>query len=69
MVKMSNKPPVRSEQLRTANLVWRLILISLVAALVVTAHLVSGLDSSVVENGIRNALHVVGFAAFAAIVY
>jgi hypothetical protein len=51
------------------TLIWRLLLLVVIVPLVVIAHLIPGLDGSVIENGIRNALHVIGFAVFAAVVF
>jgi len=41
----------------------------LLASAVAVMHLLPGLDANVAEGGIRNSLHVVGFAAVAAIVF
>lgn len=43
--------------------------ILLVSAAVIGGHLLPGLDNSRVEDGVRNGLHVVVFAAFAVIVF
>lgn len=48
----------------------RLLLVPmLLAVAVAAAHLMPGLDGSTVEGGIRNSLHVIGFAGVAAILY
>ena len=52
-----------------SNNVHTILGILLLSAAVVAGHLVPGLDNSEVENGIRNALHILIFAIFAAIIF
>jgi len=51
---------------RTFNVV---LILSLIVAATIAVHLLPGLDSSRLENGIRNSLHFILFAIVAALVY
>ena len=49
---------------------WHLMIaLILLATAVAAGHLLPGLDGSFVDVDIRNSLHIVGFAAVAAIVF
>ena len=51
---------------RTFSLV---LILALIGAATVAIHLLPGLDSSRLENGIRNSLHFILFATVAAVFY
>jgi len=51
------------------HIAWRLVFLVVIAVLVVAGHFTPGLDGSLIENGLRNSLHVIGFAAVAAVVF
>lgn len=44
-------------------------ILALVAVAIVAGHLLPGLDTSEIQNGIRNSLHIIVFAGFAGIVF
>lgn len=49
---------------------WQLLIALVLIAIVASAgHLIPGLDRSFIETDIRNSLHIIGFAAVAAIVF
>ena len=45
-----------------------LVVLTLLAAVVITVHLLPGMDNSSLQQDVRNALHVVGFAIVAAVI-
>jgi len=47
----------------------RLLVLAGVGILAVTGHFMPGLDGSVLENGVRNSLHVIGFAVVATVIF
>lgn len=45
------------------------VILTLAATAIVAGHLLPGLDTSEIQNGIRNSLHIIVFAAFAGFVF